>query len=300
MPVTRLSLGTAQLGMVYGIAGPGTSPTERHATSMLHAAYDLGIASIDTAPDYGLAEQRVGAFLRDQNLHEAMAICTKLPSLAKIETARVEQQVEDGLTASLRRLRADVVDTYLIHDSADLTRHGRALIDALCHQRDKGRTLSIGVSVYGPDELALLDEYVELGVAQHPFNLLDRRLVAAGWPERLAASGTRLHVRSALLQGLLAMSPEAVPVGLTAARPLLVTLGAMLGRFGLTPATAALPYAFSIDPDCIVVGADTIEHLEGLVASASTVLPEELFVALDRELGAVSDAIVDPRTWPSA
>src|SRR3970040_911181 len=254
MPVTRLSLGTAQLGMVYGIAGPGPSPTERHATSMLHAAYDLGISSIYTAPDYGLAEQRVGAFLRDQNLHEEMASCTKLPSLAKIETARIEQQVEDGLTASLGRLGADVVDTYLIHDSADLTRHGRALIDALCHQRDKGRALSIGVSVYGPDELALLDEYPELGVAQHPFNLLDRRLLAAGWPERLAASGTRLHVRSALLQGLLAMSPEAVSAGLAAARPVLVRLGDSAGRFGLTPATAALAFAFSRDRGSLVVG----------------------------------------------
>jgi aryl-alcohol dehydrogenase-like predicted oxidoreductase len=273
-------------------------PTERHAMSMLHAAYDLGISALDTAPDYGNAEQRVGAFLRDHNLHEEVAICTKLPALAAVETRRIAQYVEDALTASLRRLCADVVDTYLVHDVADITRHGEALIAALCQQRDKGRALSIGACVSSPEELAVLEEYPELGVVEHPFSLLDRRLLDGGWPERLTSSGTRLQVRSALLEGLLALPPEKIPAALADARPALTALREVLGRFALSPVSAALPYALAIDPDSVIVAADTLEQLEAFVKSASMPLPEALFAAIDEECPEAPATVIDPRRWP--
>lgn len=283
MPVTRLSFGTAQLGMAHGTASAALA-SDKHASSMLHSAYELGIPSFDTSPDYGLAEQRIGGFLRDQNLHEEVAICTKLPSLAAVDQRRVEQQVEDHLTASLRRLRSDVVDTCLVHDIADLRRHGQALVDALVHQRDKGRVLAIGVAVDDPADLALLEEYPEVGVVQHPFSLLDRRLAAQGWPERLAAGGTRLHVTDALFGGLLAAPAPEIPEPLAAARPVLDALRSLLARFDLRPLDAALPFALSIDPHSVVVAADTIPELETLVASASGVLPAELYAAIECEL----------------
>jgi aryl-alcohol dehydrogenase-like predicted oxidoreductase len=283
MPVTRLSFGTAQLGMAH-ITASGVLASETHASSMLHSAYELGISSFDTSPDYGHAEQRIGAFLRDQNLHEEVAICTKLPSFAAVDPRRVEQQVEDCLTASLRRLRGDVIDTYLVHQVSDLARHGQALVDALAHQRDKGRVLAIGVAVDDPADLALIEEYPELGVVQHPFSLLDRRLSTNGWPERLAAGGTRLNVSDALFQGLLALPSPDVPEPLAAAGPMLGDLQRLLGRFGLEPVDTALPFALSIDPDSVVVAADTIPELQALVTSANAALPDELYAAIGREL----------------
>jgi aryl-alcohol dehydrogenase-like predicted oxidoreductase len=95
------------------------------------------------------------------------------------------------------------------------------------------------------------------------------------------------------------MQLDSIPAGLAGARPVLVKLRELLGRFGLTPAAAALPFVLTIDPDCIVVGADTIEHLEALVASASSVLPDELFPALETELSSIPDSVIDPRTWPT-
>ena len=184
MSARRLTLGTAQLGMPYGVAGNGQEPTELHAANLLHAAYELGITSFDTAPSYGEAEARIGRFLRAHGLHEHVTLCTKLSSLSGTDPARIEQRVDDAITSSLRRLRADAIHTYLLHDAADLARHGRALVDALERQRAKGRVLNLGVSVYGPDGLRWVEKYPELGVVQHPFNLLDRRLLDAGCPAR--------------------------------------------------------------------------------------------------------------------
>jgi aryl-alcohol dehydrogenase-like predicted oxidoreductase len=299
LTVERLVLGTAQLGMAYGIAGSGAVPSDVRASNVLQEAYELGIRSFDTAPGYGLAEQRIGRFLSEHGLHEEIALGTKLPSLARAATEHIEQQVEEAITASLRRLRADVVDNYLVHDSTDLARHGRALVEALERQREKGRTLAIGVSVYGPDELDELERHPELGVVQHPFNLLDRRLLRDQWPSRLAASGTRLQLRSVLLQGLLTLSPEALPALVRGARPSLEALAAVLERFGLSAAEAAVPLALSLEPDGVVVGVETIGQLRALVASADTPLPRELTSALEREIGDVPAEVIDPRAWIS-
>jgi aryl-alcohol dehydrogenase-like predicted oxidoreductase len=295
--ISRLTLGTAQLGMPYGIAGSGHEPTELHAANLLHAAYELGITSFDTAPCYGEAEARIGRFLRAHGLREDVTLCTKLPSLSGTDPARIEQRVDDAIISSLRRLRADTIDTYLLHDAADLARYGRALVDALERQRAKGRILNVGVSVYGPDELQWIEKYPELGVVQHPFNLLDRHLLDAGWPARLAARGTQLHVRSVLLQGLLAMPLETIPAAITGAGDAVRALTAVLERFGLDAAAAAVPYALSIDPARVVVGADTTAQLEAFVGSTQTRLPDELLDALDNELAEVPAAVIDPRTW---
>jgi aryl-alcohol dehydrogenase-like predicted oxidoreductase len=252
----------------------------------LHAAYELGIASFDTAPDFGSAEQRIGAFLRDQNLYEEVAICTRLPTLAAVDTGRIEQQVEDHLTASLRRLGSDIIDTYLVRSGADVRTHGQALVDVLAHQRLKGRVLSVGICVSGPAELSLFEEYPELGVVEHPFSLLDRRLLVEGWSERLATGGTRLRLKNAALNGLLAAPMTGASGSRAADRPVLEKLTEILARFDMTPDDAALPFALAIDPDSVVVNADTIDELESLAASAHTVLPQQVLSELQRELPA--------------
>jgi aryl-alcohol dehydrogenase-like predicted oxidoreductase len=58
----------------------------------------------------------------------------------------------------------------------------------------------------------------------------------------------------------------------------------LLGRFGLEPVDTALPFALSIDPDSVVVAADTIPELQALVTSANAALPDELYAAIGREL----------------
>jgi aryl-alcohol dehydrogenase-like predicted oxidoreductase len=297
MMASLLTLGTAQLGMRYGVAGNRHEPTELHAANMLHAAYELGITSFDTAPCYGGAEARIGRFLRGQGLHAEVTLCTKLPSLAGADPAHVEQYVDDAITSSLRRLRTDMIDIYLLHDAADLVRHGRALVDALARQRAKGRTRTVGVSAYRPDELTWVEAYPELGVVQHPFNLLDRRLLGDGCLPRLAASGTRLQVRSVLLQGLLAMPLETIPSAVAGARDAVRTLTAVLARFGLNAAEAAVPFALSANPGSVVVGAETTAQLEAFVTSTATRLPDELLDALASELAEVPANVIDPRTW---
>jgi aryl-alcohol dehydrogenase-like predicted oxidoreductase len=293
----RLSLGTAQLGMAYGVANRGAVPSEVHAAGVLAAAVELGIDCLDTAPAYGVAEQRIGTFLRDHDLQDEIAICTKLESLRDVPTERVAREVDHGLTSSLRHLGADCIDCFLLHDAADLTRHGDALVAALVEQQARGRVLDIGVSVYSPEELDVLERFPELGVVQHPFNLLDRRLLADAWPARLGKRDVKLQLRSVLLQGLLALEPGSVPAELRSAGPLLEKLRAVAVEFDATPLELAVAFAVALEPDRVIVAADSARQLEALVAAAEQPVPQQLGERLDAVLGAVPLDIIDPRRW---
>lgn len=296
MPPTRLCLGTAQLGnpVSGGKAGSG----DVHAMHLLQAAYELGIGAFDTEPAPNGSERKVGAFLVEHGLHEEIAVAIKLPSLAAAETARIAQRVEECVIASLRRLCCEVVDTCLIRAASDLERHGEALVDALMRQVDKGRLLALGLVADAPRELGAVETHPDITVVQHPFSLLDRRLLEGSWPTRLAARGVRLQLTRPLCGGLIGTPPAALDPARATARDALVELDRILVEFGLAALDAALPFALSIDPDSVVVTADTRERLERLNASQD-VLPIEFLAAVEHRLGvAVPGEIVDGRPEP--
>ena len=58
--VSAMSLGTVQLGMNYGIANNSGQPDEEKSFSMLRAALENGVTSLDTARVYGNAEDVLG------------------------------------------------------------------------------------------------------------------------------------------------------------------------------------------------------------------------------------------------
>src|SRR5699024_7605894 len=84
-PVSVIGLGTWQLGADWG------DVPEDAARAVLDAAYDSGVRSFDTADVYGdgLSERRIGAFLRDRGIDDAV-VATKagrrLPQSPEIYT----------------------------------------------------------------------------------------------------------------------------------------------------------------------------------------------------------------------
>lgn len=53
-PLTeRVALGTAQLGMAYGVANTAGQPTSEAATGLVATAWGAGVRSFDTAQAYG-------------------------------------------------------------------------------------------------------------------------------------------------------------------------------------------------------------------------------------------------------
>ena len=274
-----LSLGTAQWGDAYGVTNATGRLTDADIARIMDVAADAGIAAVDTAAGYGDAEARLRPWA------SGLQISTKV---AGADPATVAGQVGASL-AALGRLD---VENVLLHDwdalSAPTQRQAAA---ALRGAKAAGLVTRIGVSVY--DEAGLVsaaEAFERLDVVQVPANALDRRLDASGTLAALRSGGTRVQVRSAFLQGLLAaptdgglgQHPDVEAFHRAAADADLTSLGMALAH------VRALPWA-----DDIVVGVTSAAELAAIVAAWQTV-PASL---APMSLASADLSLVDPRTW---
>jgi aryl-alcohol dehydrogenase-like predicted oxidoreductase len=301
MTIRRLSLGTVQFGVPYGVANESGLPAAEVVDGILSLALDAGVQSLDTAASYGLAEERIGRFIRRRGCEDSFEICTKFNVLGDgVPDSALAGLVGKAVETSLRKLSVPYVDEYLLHDSSDLRRYGGALVDALLAQRERGRVQRLGVSVYEPDDLVLLEDYPELDIVQHPMSVFDQRLLAADRLGELHAGGYSIHARSLFLQGLLALPPSNLPQHVGHARDMLLELHGILRDWNVTPTEASLQFVCEADVDKIVVGVDSADHLQKNLDTIARRLPAELLVQLSEAFPEVSATIIDPRTWATA
>ena len=185
----------------------------------------------------------------------------------------------------------------LIHDVQSLNRHGRALIEALLTARERGWIEKIGVSVYGPEDLATLDEFPELEVVQHPLSVFDQRLLDTDSLEKLRSNGKLVQARSVFLQGLITLSEDALPRELADACGPLNKYSELISDTDLTGEEAALLFVMSTNVDRVIVGAETVVQLEKNIAAVSKSMPENVFQRLRAAFPDVPEQIIDPRRW---
>lgn len=295
----RLTLGTAQLGMAYGVTNRRGQPSPEEVEAILRRAFDLGVRSLDTAADYGVSEALIGRYLRRHGRPPGLVLCTKLPRLPRdLRPDRIDGVVSDALQGSLRRLGVDRVDHYLIHAQSDLIAHGRPLIEALVSCRQSGLVRRIGASVYTPEDARVALSHPELSSIQFPFNLFDRRVRDSGALAELRSAGYATFARSPLLQGLLTLAPDALPRHLSDARPRLAALRDGLTAWSAEPVATALAWAVARSgADSVVLGVDSPDQLDFAVRALGRPLPHDLLDALEAHFADVPVEVIDPRRW---
>lgn len=284
----RLCLGTVQLGVAYGIAGSGERMSDAEARAILAAAWEAGVRRLDTAPGYGDVEQR----LADLAAGRDFEIVTKIPVLpAAIDPSASAEFVRRSLDRSHERL-GDAVCGVLFHGAGDLARaDGPAAWDA-AQEWCAARSVALGVSVYGPDELAVLAATRPVAMAQLPGNAFDQRIAASP----IADGKIELTVRSAFLQGLLLMGESAAARRLPAAREPLAGWHALCRARGMDPLDAALGVVKGLPGIAFcAVGVDNAAQLSQIVAAwdAAPRLSAP-------ELATGDPAVIDPRCWSAA
>ena len=114
------------------------SPEYDALREVLRRFFAGGGSVIDTAPTYGVAEDRLGALLSEQNLRPEAWIATKLSGVRGREAGLAQ------FNASLARLRTDRVELLQVHNLGDLDTQ-LALIRDL---KAQGKTRYTGVTHY--------------------------------------------------------------------------------------------------------------------------------------------------------
>lgn len=298
-----IMLGTAQLGIPYGIANQSGCPSDGEAQAILDFALANGVDQFDTARAYGHAESRLGAALA-RNSSEACVV-TKLPPLSDLPDEAPAQDVVRAVEASIFRschaLRRRRLDVLLFHRAADMFRWQGAAMEHLMTLRNEGVLREIGVSVYTPEEAMQCIADLRIGHLQIPFNLLDRRWTSAAFRGALRhRPDLKVHARSVFLQGLLIRDAAIWPSWIASSRSLVERIGKLclaLGRRNPIDLCVAYVRAFPWVTS-LVVGVERREQLEALLENArGCALSAGEAERVQAAFPDVPERLLDPAKW---
>lgn len=284
----KLTLGTVQFGLDYGVSNSAGRTPPEEVRRILAAARSAGIDALDTAAAYGQSEAVLGE-IGVENWH----VVSKVPPW-RDSAGDGGRWVDSHLRRSLDRLGRQRLDALLLHRAEDILKPGGdAIVAALRQARDDGRVGRIGYSIYAPDQLPALLAAMPPDLVQAPLNVLDQRLLASGWLDRLHDVGIEVHTRSAFLQGLLLMAPAARPPAFARWRERWRAWDACVAGHGGSAPAACLGFLKACPGiGRIVIGVDHTAHLEQLLAAWAAAVPVDAAA-----LACTDTQLIDPSKW---
>ena len=286
--MNRLALGTAQLGLTYGIANNSGQISRAEAKAILQIALAEGIDTLDTAIAYGESEACLGEAGVDD-----FKVVTKLPAIPN-GCSDIDRWVNQQVKESLGRLGINNVYGLLLHRSEDLLGSNRyELYRALNFLKEKGLVNKIGISIYSPNELELLATGFSFDLVQAPFNLIDQRLLSSGWMQNLKDRGVEIHSRSVFLQGLLLMSQVDIPTKFLPWNGILKKWHDWLNENNISALQASLAFALSFTHiDRVVVGVDSQSQLLQVLSTENDLKNIEI-----PNLASEDENLINPTNW---
>ena len=200
--VSPLGLGTVKLGRDQGVKYPNgfTIPDDQQALALINQARELGINVLDTAPAYGISEERLGYLLQGQR--NDWVIVSKVgeefidgESVFDFSAAHTRFSVD----RSLQRLRSEHIELVLVHSNGDdvAILQQEEVYDTLAALKQEGKiggfgfsgkTSEGGILALEQGDCAMvtynLEERDELPVidyaAQHNKGILIKKALASG------------------------------------------------------------------------------------------------------------------------
>ncbi len=209
--VTPVGFGAFKIGRNEGIKYPTAYdlPTPAEVERLLGGVLDLGINLIDTAPAYGLSEERIGAAVAHRRAEFVLSTKTG-------ETFEAGESTHDFSAAatresvhrSLRRLQTDVLDMVFVHsDGRDLEiLNDTDIVPTLHDLRDEGLVRAIGFSGKTVEGAQTALAWADAIMVEHHARDTSHESVIA----EAAARGIGVVVKKGLASGHLPAS-EAIP-----------------------------------------------------------------------------------------
>lgn len=294
----RLVLGTAQLGMNYGIANRTGQPDYKTAESIVKTAWDFGIREFDTAQAYGESEKVLGHCLFNLGItNKALLISKTHPDLDHLDSKKMQMALE----TSLNNLNCDHLYGYLLHREELLDQWNRGLEEIFVSFVEKeGLVKNIGVSIYSPERAVQALKTDHISIVQLPSNILDRRFEDAGVFELADRLQKTVYVRSVFLQGLVVMDTNDMPLQMRFAAAVLKRLETFAQEIGISKHALALEYAKQAYPNAkIVIGVETCEQVKMNVDKWQRKLPANIVEQGQEKFKCVEELILNPSLWPN-
>ncbi len=268
--LSKITLGTVQLGVDYGIANKSGKPSEESAFEILSEAISGGIDSFDTANIYGDSEEILGKYFSSpKNKLKDPYISTKF----KIEPHKgtdknsIEKQIYEFAESSLCKLKINKIPLYMLHSAEDMWLYGDTVPQILQKLKDDGLIEKVGVSVYEVSEAEKMLDYGLYEAIQIPMNIFDLRMLHSGVLEKLENADIMIFVRSVFLQGLFFLNPDTLPKRFQAAAKYLKKLHAISQDAGIGIPQLAISCIRDLSGvSSLVLGAETPIQIKDNIA----------------------------------
>jgi len=259
--MSKLALGGVQFGIDYGIANTKGQVQIEEVQSILNYAKKNGVNILDTASGYGDSEEVLGKVGVDN-----FQIITKTTSIKQGVNGVVRIFYQ-----SLKNLKQKKAYGLLIHDIGEIEhKQFDTLLIELARLKRQGLVKKIGVSVYNSQQIDYVLDNFSIDLIQLPINILDQRLINDESLVKLKKHNVEIHARSALLQGLLLMSINAIPSWFEPIKDTLKLFHEEAKKQNLTKLQLALGFVQSLtEIDKVVVGVDSLQQLREIIDASS-------------------------------
>ena len=294
--ISALTLGTAQLGLAYGVNNDRGMPTFEESGELLSTALDLGVTSFDTARAYGESESVLGRYF-GENKREKTLI-TKA-----IFNGETKTTVKDSLfrqaADSAEKLGIKKLPFLMLHREGYIEQYGDTIIKAMQDLKNEGLADGVGISFSEKGRLMDYCSDIPLDCIQIPANMLDNAEIRNGDVKKLSDKGIAVFVRSVYLQGLFFKDTSNLPENIKGEKPLLDKLHSLADDFGFTMAEMALGFIRDTEGIAsLVMGADTPDQLrESVNLLEGSPLPEELKKEIITLSENINPRLTQPWTW---
>lgn len=257
--LSRMTLGTVQLGLNYGIANTEGKPDTDKAYAILDKAVETGVSCLDTAAGYGDSEKIIGGWLKEKNIdRETLSIVTKF-KLGDIAPEDAEYDLIGSVERSLVALGTDYVDYLFMHDASEYKKYGKQIDTAVGKLIKQGCIRAAGASGYDYEGIKDIVEKDMYTAFQIPANMLDQRLTE---DETRKLAEKTIFARSVYLQGLFFMNTGALYGNLREIAPFVKKISEIADEHNYSIAHLAMGYVNSLGYiDSLVVGADNPGHV---------------------------------------
>ena len=178
--------------------------SDGEAENLLGAVLDGGIDFIDTSPDYGVSEDRVGACIGHRRSEYVLAtkcgcnVDARGSGGGDPRHVWTREQLLRNIEQSLRRLRTDHIDVWQLHNARVEDVDGGGLLEVMREVQDAGKVGHVSTSSTVPD----IRTFVARGsfaTYQIPYSALQREHeVVIG---EAAAAGAGVIIRGGVAKG---------------------------------------------------------------------------------------------------
>lgn len=170
--VSRIGLGTVKFGRNQQINYPEkfSLPSDKEILNLLSVAKDLGIKLLDTAPAYGISEERLGKLLR--NHRHDWIIASKVGENFVDGSSSFdfsEQAVYASAERSLQRLHTDYLDILLVHSNGEDKKiiEEHEIFNVLQDLKQQGKIRSFGMSTKTVEGGKMTVDHADVAMVTH-------------------------------------------------------------------------------------------------------------------------------------